>query len=588
MLGKLGVIRAKNYYEPYYFLRSQTISNYDGHSIASVVTAITSDSVLHMARAIISEAMSLDDREVNIDNEIKTKIRGVNLSKKDENELFLQNFGKIFKRSSFESKKASAELLSIECKNEYEKIRLDKDVKICIFKIRAALRDYKNSKTKTNAEKVADAQLYLINVLNSGKCLPYVKEVLNKIFMREAVEGFQKEFGDLKDVKTLREMKLFLNRLYEDILDAYARGYFDEYEKGLIYGFGHCPAPTRINLKYLNEIPEKAGIAVWTLSSMSLNYSVSSKNGKRFEIFETASRNDKNCAFRAIAVGAGFGPNGYNEVQKKVIDGAEKLLSELERGFWPKILDTDVILGNIINVSNMTAGRLAKYLKEYISDRKNGFVDGMTDIEFSLAAIGLGHPICVIDYENGSEYTYLPNGKKIEGIKHDDKDKPIYISKIYCHSTALLPLDGFDYNLSDNSMLEREVKDAVKKSMLSIMLEEIGKGKSSKLLKSMSRYPNFYVGYNDENKKTKNNEDLYTIMDMIGEIVEKMSSKEKEKIEKIEQELSYLAKEAKNIKDIGAIGSKLEEYTEIISQKAVSICKYEPLFWYNYKTTKFD
>jgi hypothetical protein len=77
-------------------------------------------------------------------------------------------------------------------------------------------------------------------------------------------------------------------------------------------------------------------------------------------------------------------------------------------------------------------------------------------------------------------------------------------------------------------------------------------------------------------------------MDMIGEIVEKMSPREKEKIEKIEQELSYLAKEAKNIKYIGAIGSKLEEYIEIISQKAVDICKYEPLFWYNYKTTKFN
>lgn len=399
MLEKLGIVAAKNYYEPYYFLRSQTISNYDGHSIASVDTTVTSDSVLHMARAIISEAMNLDDREVNIDNEVKARIRGVNLSKKDENELFLQNFKKIFKRSSFESKKTSAELLSIECRDEYEKIRLDKDVKICIFKIRAALRDYKNSKTKTNAEKVADAQFFLINVLNSGKCLPYVKEVLNKIFMREAVEGFQKEFGDLKDVKTLREMKLFLNRLYEDILDAYARGYFDEYERGLIYGFGHCPAPTRINLKYLNEIPEKAGIAVWTLSSMSLNYPVFSKNGKCFEIFNSGSQNDNNCGFRAIAVGEGSGPNGHNTIQSKVVNGAKKILKELRKEPCTKTLDTDVLLENITNVHNITKGRLVRYLKKYISDRKDGFVGGMTEFEYSLAAIGLGHPICVIDAE---------------------------------------------------------------------------------------------------------------------------------------------------------------------------------------------
>ena len=585
MLEKLGTVAAKNYYEPYYFLRSQTISNYDGHNIASVDTTVTSDSVLHMARAIISEAMNLDDREVNIDNEVKTKTRGVNLSKKDENELFLQNFGKIFKRSSFESKKASAELLSIECRDEYEKIRSDKDVRICIFKIRTALRDYKNSKTKTNAEKVADAQLYLMNVLNRGKCLPYVKEVLNKIFMRETVEGFQKEFGYLKDVKTLREMKLFLDKLYKDIKDKKGDRYFDECESSMIYGFGHSPSFISVDLKELKENPWEASNAVWTLASMSLNYPVFSKNGKCFEIFNSGSQNDNNCGFRAIAVGEGSGPNGHNTIQSKVVNGAKKILKELRKEPCTKTLDTDVLLENITDVHNITKGRLVRYLKKYISDRKDGFVDGMTDFEYSLAAIGLGHPICVIDAKNSDEYTFLPNGKKVDGIVECDCiKKPIYVSKVYGHSTALLPLDGLDYNLPDNSALESKVKKAVKNSMKSIMLKEIKKWERGNLQKSKREYTNFYDYYMNKNK---NNENLIVTAYMIYKTLVKMSADEVAKIEKIYEELSHLAKGSKNVKNIKTRKLKLEEYAEIISQKAVDICKYDPLFWLNFKTTIF-
>lgn len=588
MLEKLGTVAAKNYHEPYYFLRSQTISNYDGHSITSVDTTVTSDSVLHMARAIISEAMNLDDREVNIDNEVKAKTRGVNLSRKGENELFLQNFGKIFKRSSFESKKASAEILSERVKDEYEKIRLDEDVKICIFKIRTALRDYKNSKIKANAEKVADAQLYLINVLNMRKCLPYVKEVLNKILMREAVEGFQREFGDLKDVKTLHEMKLFLDKLYEDILDAYARGYFDGCESSMIYGFGHSPSLVSVDLKELKENPWEASNAVWTLVSMSLNSPVFSKNGKRFEIFNSGSQNDNNCAFRAIAVGKGSGPNGYNIIQSKVVNGAKKILKELKKVSCTKTLDTDVLLENITDVPNITKGRLVRYLEKYISDRKDGFVGGMTDFEYSLAAVGLRHPICVIDAENSNEYTFLPNGKKVDGIvEYDCIKKPIYVGRVNGHSTALLPLDELDSALTGNSMLEREVKDAVKNSMIGIILKEIKKRGRGKLQKSKYECTNLYNHYMNKNKKSKNNENLFITAYMICKILLRMSPDEVVKIEKVYEELSHLAKETKNVKNIKTRKLKLEEYTEIISQKAVDICKYEPLFWLNFIATIF-
>lgn len=66
-----------------------------------------------------------------------------------------------------------------------------------------------------------------------------------------------------------------------------------------------------------------------------------------------------------------------------------------------------------------------------------------------------------------------------------------------------------------------------------------------------------------------------------------MSADEVAKIEKIYEELSHLAEGSKNVKNIKTRKLKLEEYAEIISQKAVDICKYDPLFWLNFKTTIF-
>ena len=60
--------------------------------------------------------------------------------------------------------------------------------------------------------------------------------------------------------------------------------------------------------------------------------------------------------------------------------------------------------------------------------RKDGFVCGITYIEFSLAAIWLVHPICVINAENGKEYTFLLNGKKIGRIIECDGIKNLFMS----------------------------------------------------------------------------------------------------------------------------------------------------------------
>lgn len=230
----------------------------------------------------------------------------------------------MLEKKSFEKKASFAELLSEDVERAYKEIKSDENVKRGISKIKEALNGYKNSQTKKNAEKVVDAQLALIDVLSKIQCPKYVQEILSKIFTREAVEGFQEEFGKLKEPNTLHDMKLFLNKLYEDIkLNPDVEEYSDECESSLIYGFGHYPAPVRVDLKNLKKDPAEASNAVLALVSMSLRYPVFSENGKRFEIFDTGSQNDGNCAFRAIAIWEKFGPNGYNEIQQKVIDGAK-------------------------------------------------------------------------------------------------------------------------------------------------------------------------------------------------------------------------------------------------------------------------
>lgn len=583
MTERIVKLLVKNQVISRYYLRNKS-GNFNGHIIDPGDMTVLSDSVSHMARAIISDAISLGDRNVKIDDEAKVNVPvpEVSLSKKKRMKLSLGDLKENFKEKSFEEKASFAELLSGEVKNEYEKIKSDKNVRDCVSNIKTALKVYKNRKTSENAKKVVDAQLALMKVLNKKKYTKYIKETLSKIFTRVAVEDFQKEFGDLKRVKTLREMKLFLNKLYEDIKDAKGDKYSDECEDSLIYGFGHYPSSMSINLNELKENSKKAKNVAWALKSMSLGYPVFSKNGKHFEIFDTGSYNDKNCAFRAVAVGAGFGPNGYNKIQQKIIEGAKKLLDELKEDSGHRTLDIDLFLkSKKINLSESNEECLAKFLDKYIKDREKGFVAGMGDIEYSLAAIGLGRPICAIDIKNGSEYTYSPYGKKIDGIKHDAKDKPIYISKLQGHAVALLPLRK-NSNLFNDSELAQKVEGAVKKSITNIMMEEIAKGKNSKLLSSMSKYLNFYYDYKDENKK-EDNENLFIAMDMIHKIVKEMSTDETKKIKDIWRELKNLAEGiVKNGNDVKTIESKLEEYLEVISQKAVSICKDNPLFWNNY------
>ena len=118
--------RVKNQSVPHSYLRSRP-GSLDGHSVASVNTTELSDSVLHMARAIISDAMSLDDREIEIRNENakvgrgtkKVKIGKVDFGKVKKDKIALKKLGEMLKEKSFEEKASFAELLSGEVKDEY-------------------------------------------------------------------------------------------------------------------------------------------------------------------------------------------------------------------------------------------------------------------------------------------------------------------------------------------------------------------------------------------------------------------------------------------------------------------------------------
>ena len=176
--------KVKNQSVPHSYLRSRP-GSLDGHSVASVNTTELSDSVLHMARAIISDAMSLEDREIEIRNEEakvcrgtkKVKIDKVDFGKVKKDKLSLEKLGKMLKKKSFGEKASFAELLSEEVKYEYEGIKSDKNVRDCVSNIKTALKVYKNRNTKKNAKKVVDAQLALIDVLSKKQYPKYVQEL---------------------------------------------------------------------------------------------------------------------------------------------------------------------------------------------------------------------------------------------------------------------------------------------------------------------------------------------------------------------------------------------------------------------------
>ena len=335
---------------------------------------------------------------------------------------------------------------------------------------------------------------------------------------------------------------------------------FNTHFNNLIYGFGFYPSSVDIELK--NLAGEDVGMReiLSALGTLSKEHALTIKNGKKFEVVNTGSYNDNNCAFRAIAIGAGLGPNGYNIVQHKVVKGAEKLLKmwdNLDHERQDQIASMLIQCVDTSDGKEYTLGDVKKLLKEYIDCRGQGFVSGVRNIEYLFAAVGLGRPICVSDNRFGNEYTFLPNGRKEDGIRNDYSTfgKPVYVGSIFGHAEALLPLDNKGLRKMDNKLPEldkkaSEMKDAISKHISGVIYKQSSLLKII-LLKMDSKF--------DADKKAE----AYSLEKEIRIIAKNKAS-------------GKLAPSQEEV-----LQNKLKQFGDIFADKAVELCKEEPLFWDN-------
>jgi hypothetical protein len=200
-------------------------------------------------------------------------------------------------------------------------------------------------------------------------------------------------------------------------------------------------------------------------------------------------------------------------------------------------------------------------LKEYIDCRGQGFVSGVQNIECLFAAVGLGRPICVSDNFFGEEKTFLPDGRKEDGIRNDYSTfgKPVYVGFISGHAEALLPLDNKGLRKMDNKLPEldkkaSEMKDAISKHISGAIYEAInGRGSLLKIIlrKMDSKF--------DADKKAE----AYSLENEIRIIAKNKAS-------------GKLAPSQEEV-----LQNKLKQLGDIFADKAVELCKEEPLFWDN-------
>jgi hypothetical protein len=367
--------------------------------------------------------------------------------------------------------------------------------------------------------------------------------------------------------------------------------------KNLIYGFGFYPSSVDIELKNLSGKNVKTTKVLSALGDLSKEHALTIKNGKKFEVVNTGSYNDRNCAFRAIAVGAGFGPNGYNIIQQKVVEGAQKLIEMwdgLDDGLQMQIKRVFIHRVSTINSKEYTLGDVKKLLKEYIACRGQGFVSGVSAIEFLFAAIGLGRPICISDNEYVGEYTFLPDGRKEDGIRDDYSTfgKPVYVGHIYRHAEALLPLDNKGSRKIADKLPEldkkaSDMKDAISKHISDVIYEAINE--QSSLLKIIARDPR-HIGENFikaflEDPECKNDKNLFVAMKILDGVDSKLYADKRADAYNLEKEIRIIAKNkasgklAPSQKEV--LKNKVKQLSDIFADKAVELCKEEPLFWDN-------
>jgi hypothetical protein len=621
----------------------------DIHNINKIDMELSGDSAFHIANAIISSRLKLEDRLI-FSNEQNHTNQSVETLIQDKSDAYFSNLGisteyiskplidmvplllipDALDITDCAIKRIVAVFLANQCDSAYNATKDNKDIKNCVSDIVDALKTYELNATTENANSIKEKQIKLKEVLDGKFFGAYAKDVLAKIFTRVAIDNFLKDFSGSHKTETQHHVRLFFNKLHSDLsaseinLDQETILKYPEYKNNLIYGFGFYPSSVDSELKTLNNNTSDAESALQLLKAASKCYPVISRSKEeKFEALNTGTTDDGNCAFRAISVGAGHGTDGYNFIQQNAIKGAEEVLKLCKKGqvndtillnisifAWKRNINPEKRKQEYLAASNEHLeegenGNLRKLaqddLESYVNLRKNdGFVSGCQSLEYFLAAIGSGHPICCISYiaDTIKEETFFPDGTTSDSILESYNTEPIYIAEIRNHSEALLPIDDDKMCGSISPQTKQKIEDTISEFIFNNIENNILKTNNIGTL----LYNNIPDALSKE-ASSKEHINLRLTSNMIKAIKQKANENERNEIEQLEQKLSEFMKtriddiliqqfnrlmlmESSNTEmndhnntNKTEMEAALSEYAKKISEKAVEICQKEPLFW---------
>ena len=600
------------------------------------------DSVFHIAEAIIAKTLDFVDKKLgsnegnvsgdDVKNEVRSLISGAN---KSIESMPLSGLPDLLKNKSIAFKRATTKLLAKVCENVFYVIRHDKDIQGCVNDLSKALIDYAKNRTNCSEDgsigkykDIITTQENLKKLIGNAGHMESVNKVLGLAFVRAAVDKFYQKLVDLRDPKVLLNIKSTFNRLKKEIRSIESTKEdsqidFSSHLADLAYGFGFCPSYVDVRLEWLKKVDAKTKSVLRILEELSDEHVLDIGEGKRFEKLNTGSCNDRNCAFRAISVGAGFGLNGYNTIQQKVVEGANWVLENWKNLDEKKKNDISEMLMWHVNTKNMKkhySGNVKDLLNEYIDCRKKGFVSGVRDIEYLFAAVGLKRPIFDIKYNDSEEAIFFPDctievGKLVRDQKSDDM---ICVGSIHGHAEALIPLDnevsqeeGNKFSMPNEKV--SEVKKAIANHILCVIYDDINK-QNSKLCEILAEdcfifyeiqgkrvlfdayedtvqqgfrrisFAEKFI-YRINSKHVECDENVFIAMQILGAVDKKFDESERKNVdnlnEMITKAIRIKARQELADDEEKVLQDNLENFVNIYVDKAVELCKKEPLFWDN-------
>ena len=274
-----------------------------------------------------------------------------------------------------------------------------------------------------------------------------------------------------------------------------------------------------------------------------------------------------------------------------------------------------------------TLDNAEKLLREYIDCHRQGFVSGVLDIEYLFAAVGLNRPIFAIKYDNSKEAIFSPNctievGKLVSSHKPDDM---ICVGEIHEHAEALIPLDnkgsqeaGNKFSVPNEKV--SEVKEAIANHILYVISDDIDK-QNSKLCEILAEDSSIFCkiqsngmlftseyedttpqGYRrisfakrfiqkiEESEEIDSerggcDENVFIAMQILDAVDKKLDENERKDVdnlnEMITKAIRIKAEQKLEDNEKEALRSNLKKFVNICVDKAVELCKKEPLFWDN-------